>query len=57
MIDGTVDFSGGPLRCLHDDRHFALFVLTKEGRRWMVEVLHTWSYVAGIVGIGKKIIP
>jgi hypothetical protein len=53
-LDGTVDLSDGPLRCLRDDRHSTLFVLMKEGGSWMVEVLHTWSYVAGMEDLGMK---
>jgi hypothetical protein len=30
------------------------FVLMKEGGSWMVEVLHTWSYVAGVAGLGNE---
>jgi hypothetical protein len=56
-LDVTVDLSGRPLRCLRDGRHSTLFVLLKEGGSWMVEVLHTWSYVAGMAVLGNESIP
>jgi hypothetical protein len=56
-LDCNFDLSGDPLHCLHDDRQSTLFVLTKKGGRWMVDVLHTWSYVSGMAGLGNKGIP
>jgi hypothetical protein len=53
-LDGTVDLSGGQLRCLCDDMHSTLFVLMKKGGRWMFEVFRTWIYATGMVGLGNK---